>query len=153
MVVCFLTHDHNSNKSSSFVADKWVCISNYIVWPQGSVPSFFNLPCLLLFIKYDSVHWHFLKHFIFCCLTCSLSGNACYMFPSDYCLNMCSAVDNYVHVQTVYTRFFFSLPTKSLGTRLGTVVKGQLLKYWIHNPGRVDTELKVCFYEYTQSDV
>ena len=43
-----------------------------------------------------------------------------YAFPSHFCLNMCSAGDNYAHVQTVDTRLFFSPPTKSLGTRLGT---------------------------------
>ena len=39
-------------------------------------------------------------------------------FPSHYCLNMCSAVDNYTHARTVDTRLFSSPPTKSLGTRL-----------------------------------
>ena len=105
-------HDHNSNKSLSFVADKWVCISNYIVF-ESYVPLFLNLPCILLF-KYNCVHWHFLKHFLFCCLTsCTLSGNVYYMFPSHYCLNMCSAVDNYVHERTVYTRLFFPKYTKT----------------------------------------
>ena len=53
----------------------------------------------------------------------------------------------YAHVQTVYTRLFFSPPTKSLGTKLGTVkiVKGQILKFKIHNPDSIVTELKVCF--------
>ena len=103
------------NKNSSFVADKWVCISNYIVF-ESYAPWFLNLPCILLF-KYNCVHWHFSMHFLFCCLTsCSLSGNEYYMFPSHYCFNMCSAVDNYVYERTVYTR-------------LATVVKGQLLKY------------------------
>ena len=41
-----------------------------------------------------------------------------YAFPSHYFLNTCSAGDNYVHVQTVDTRLFFSPSTKSLGTRL-----------------------------------
>ena len=41
-----------------------------------------------------------------------------YVFPSHFCLNTCSARGNYPHAQTVDTRLFFSLPTKSLGMRL-----------------------------------
>ena len=41
-----------------------------------------------------------------------------YMFASHFGLNTCSAGDNYAHAQTVDTRLFFSLPTKSLGMRL-----------------------------------
>ena len=133
------------NKSSSYEADK--CAYQIILCfsTRNSIPLFLNLSCMLLF-KYNCVHWRFLKHFLFRCLTsCSLSGNAYYMFPSHYCLNMCSAVDNYVHKQTVRIyQVLFSPPTKSLDTRLGAVriAKGQLLQFWIHNPGRV-TELKV----------
>ena len=42
-----------------------------------------------------------------------------YAFSSHFCLNTCSARDNYAHARTVDTRLFFSPPTKSLGTRLG----------------------------------
>ena len=41
--------------------------------------------------------------------------DAYYVFPFLYCLNTCSAGDNYSHVWTVD----FFLPTKSLGMRLG----------------------------------
>ena len=40
------------------------------------------------------------------------------VFPSHYCLNTCSAGDNYSHARTVNTRLFFSPPTKSMGMRL-----------------------------------
>ena len=39
--------------------------------------------------------------------------------PSHTSLNMCLAVDNYTHGQTVDTRLFYSPPTKSHPTRLG----------------------------------
>ena len=41
-----------------------------------------------------------------------------YAFPSHFCLNTCSAGDNYAHARTVNTRLFLSPPTKSLGMRL-----------------------------------
>ena len=47
-----------------------------------------------------------------------------YAFPSHFCLNMCSAGNNYAHARTVDTRLFFSLPTKSLGTRLDNSPRG-----------------------------
>ena len=79
-----------------------------------------------------------------------VSPNVYAVFPP--CLSPMIANLLYAHAQTVNV---FSLATKNLGTRLdtSTVVKGQILKFWIHNPGRIVTELKVCFYKYTQSDV
>ena len=44
-----------------------------------------------------------------------------YAFPTHFCLNTCSAGDNYVHAQTLDTRLFLSPPTKSLGTRLDDI--------------------------------
>ena len=41
-----------------------------------------------------------------------------YVFPSHFCLNTCSAEDDYAHARTVDTRLFLFLPTKILGTRL-----------------------------------
>ena len=49
IVVCFLTHDHNSYKSSSFVGDKCAYRIKLCLTTKNSVPSFLNLPCILLF--------------------------------------------------------------------------------------------------------
>ena len=51
-----------------------------------------------------------------------------YTFPSHFCLNTCSAGDNYAHARTVDTRLFLSSPTKSLGMRLLYLLDGKPIR-------------------------
>ena len=70
----------------------------------------------VVWLFYSSLHAALL---VYCWIVCYTINHVhkYYMFPSYFSVNTCSARDNYAHVQTVDTRFFFS-PTKSLGTRL-----------------------------------
>ena len=70
----------------------------------------------VVWLFYSSLHAAIL---VYCWIVCYTINHVhkYYTFPSYFSINTCSAGDNYAHVQTVDTRFFFS-PTKSLGTRL-----------------------------------
>ena len=72
-----LTHDHNSNKSPPFVADKWVSISSYIVWPQEIVfldVSLFLVYCLSLIVSMNTF-WSTSLFLVVRLTSCSFSGN------------------------------------------------------------------------------